>query len=68
MRHPSLEGSGTPWVCAQESHQHPVLLDTKHNNMTVAVMNLYGGVTQNEYELQPHIEIKGDLKFKKSAF
>ena len=32
---PSLEGIGTPWVCDQESHQHPVSLDTKPNKMTV---------------------------------
>ena len=42
LQHPSLEGSGTPWVCAQESRQHPISLDTKPNKMTVAVMNLYG--------------------------
>ena len=32
----------TPWVCAQESHQHPVLLDTKPIQMTAAILNLYG--------------------------
>ena len=39
---PSLEGIGTPWVCDQESHQHPVSLDTKPHKMTAGVLNLYG--------------------------
>ena len=42
MPHPSLEGIGTPWVRAQESRQHPVLLDTKPNKMTAAILNWYG--------------------------
>ena len=42
LGHASLEGIGTPWVCAQESRQHAVALDTKPNKMTVAVVNLYG--------------------------
>ena len=29
LRRPSLEGIGTPWVCDQESRQHPVLVDIK---------------------------------------
>ena len=42
--HPSLEGSGTPWVRAQESNQHPISFNTKPNKMTVAVLNLYASV------------------------
>ena len=33
--HPSIEGIGTPWVCAQESLQYSVLLDTKSNKIAV---------------------------------
>ena len=40
--HPSLEGIGAPWVCAQESRQHPVSLDTKPNKMTGGILNMYG--------------------------
>ena len=40
--HPSLEGISTPWVCDQESRQHPILLDTKPDKMTAAVLNSYG--------------------------
>ena len=40
----SLEGICTPWVCAQDSRQHPVLLDTKPNKITAAILKLYVSV------------------------
>ena len=41
LHHPSLEGIGMPLFCAQESCQHNVVLNTKPNKMTVAILNLY---------------------------
>ena len=40
--HPSLEGISTLWVCAQESRQHPVLIDTKPDKTTEAILTFYG--------------------------
>ena len=31
----------TPWVCDQESCQHPVLLDTNPGKIAAAILNLY---------------------------
>ena len=31
----------TPWVRDQESHQHPVLLDTKPDKIAAAILNFY---------------------------
>ena len=42
ISHPSLECIGAPWVGAQESRQHPDLLDTDPNKMTATILNLYG--------------------------
>ena len=42
LKHPSLERISMQWVCAQESRQQPVLLDSKPDKMTVAILNVYG--------------------------
>ena len=42
--YPSLEVIGTPWVCAQDSRQHPVLQDTKPKKITAAILKLYVSV------------------------
>ena len=39
--HPYLKGFGTPWVCARESRENPVLFDTKRDKMTAAIKILY---------------------------
>ena len=41
---PGHKGIGTPWFCAQESRQQPVLLETKANNMAAAILNKSLGV------------------------
>ena len=40
--HPSLKGICMLWVCARESRQHPVLFDTKPDQIKVVILNFYG--------------------------
>ena len=41
LTHLPLEGIITLWVYAQESRQHPVLIDTKPDKMATAILKWY---------------------------
>ena len=42
LQHPSLEGRCTPWVNAQESRHHPILLVANADKLAAAFKDLVG--------------------------